>query len=253
MKPPLPQSPYNPPPAESLKTLYIDDHIVVASKPAGLLSVPGRGPEKAFCAVSILSVRHGDVLTVHRLDMDTSGIVVFARTKPAQSRLARAFQDRRVEKTYTAIVHGTPDPVTSTINLPIATFSHQRPLRHIDENGREAITHYETLKTEGAKSLLSLKPETGRSHQLRLHLKSIGVPILGDRFYGIGDESPHLLLHATTLSFRHPHTNERQHYTAPIPDYFPLKFSERSGESVAAQKIADIQSPTDMSDQETDQ
>ncbi|MEO1641703.1 MAG: RluA family pseudouridine synthase [Pseudomonadota bacterium] len=253
MRNPLPPSPYCPPPAEDLKTLHIDDHIVIANKPAGLLSVPGRGPEKAFCAVSILSARHGDIFTVHRLDMDTSGIMVFARTKPAQSRLARAFQDRRVEKTYTAIVHGTPAPASGTINLPIATFSHQRPLRHIDENGREAITRYETLKIEGGKSLISLKPKTGRSHQLRLHLKAIGTPILGDRFYGIGDDSPFLLLHATTLSFRHPHTNERQHHIAPIPDYFPLKAPKCSGETVAAQKINDIQAPADISDQETAQ
>ncbi|MEM1087928.1 MAG: pseudouridine synthase, partial [Pseudomonadota bacterium] len=92
----LPPSPYKPPPADTLTTLYIDDHIVLASKPSGLLSVPGRGPEKAVCAVSILTERHGDVLTVHRLDMDTSGLIIFARTKTAQSRLARAFQKRNI-------------------------------------------------------------------------------------------------------------------------------------------------------------
>ncbi|MEM1037227.1 MAG: RluA family pseudouridine synthase [Pseudomonadota bacterium] len=216
----LPLSPYRPPLADTLETLHIDDHIVLANKPSGLLSVPGRGPEKAFCAVSILSERHGEVLTVHRLDMDTSGIMVFARTKQAQSRLARAFQDRRVAKTYVAIVHGTAKPLNGTINLPIAALSKQRPLRHIDPDGREAITHYQTLETKGSYALLELKPETGRSHQLRLHLKAIATPIVGDRFYGRDDGNPHLLLHAETLSFRHPDSNERQTYHAERPSYF---------------------------------
>ncbi|MEL8056252.1 MAG: RluA family pseudouridine synthase [Pseudomonadota bacterium] len=224
----LPLSPYRPPAAEALETLYIDDHIIIASKPSGLLSVPGRGPEKAFCAVSILSRRHGEVFTVHRLDMDTSGIMVFARTKPAQSRLARAFQDRRIEKTYLAFVHGQPDPKQGKIDLAIATFSKQRPLRHIDENGRPAITHYETLETRPNHALLQLKPETGRSHQLRLHLKAIGTPIVGDKFYGPDDSAPHLLLHAATLEFNHPATNERVQFTAPQPSYFEIP-SETGG------------------------
>ncbi|MEM1088434.1 MAG: pseudouridine synthase, partial [Pseudomonadota bacterium] len=115
-----------------------------------------------------------------------------------------------------------PSPANGTINLPIAAYSHQRPLRHIDERGREAITHYETLQTNSTKSLLSLKPETGRSHQLRLHLKTIGTPIVGDRFYGIDDGSAHLMLHAETLRFHHPDTNEVTTQTATRPSYFKL-------------------------------
>ncbi|MEM7493990.1 MAG: pseudouridine synthase, partial [Pseudomonadota bacterium] len=145
MIPSLALNPYHPPAADKLETIFVDEDIIIASKPGGLLSVPGRGPEKSVCAVSILSERHGEVLTIHRLDMDTSGIMVFARQKPAQSRLSRAFQDRRVQKTYLAIVHGQPQPPAGLIDLPIAALSKQRPLRHIDENGREAITAYETL------------------------------------------------------------------------------------------------------------
>ena len=215
-------TPYNPPAADKLETVFFDEDIIIANKPSGLLSVPGRGPEKSVCAVSILSERHSEVFTIHRLDMDTSGIMVFARHKPAQSRLSRAFQDRRVEKTYRAIVHGKPHPPTGVIDLPIAALSKQRPLRHIDENGREAVTAYETLDEIEDKALLKLHPKTGRSHQLRLHLKAIGTPIIGDRFYGHEDGSKHLMLHAQTLVFRHPTSNDRVQYSAALPDYFQL-------------------------------
>lgn len=222
MIPSLALSPYHPPAPDKLETIFVDEDIVIANKPSGLLSVPGRGPEKSVCAVSILSERHGEVFTVHRLDMDTSGIMVFARTKPAQSRLARAFQDRRVQKTYLAIVHGQPHPPTGLIDFPIAALSKQRPLRHIEENGREAITEYEVIENANGKTLLNLTPKTGRSHQLRLHLQAIGTPILGDRFYGRDDGCKHLLLHAQMLEFRHPGSNELVRYTASRPDDFKL-------------------------------
>lgn len=219
---PFPLSPYAPPPAARLTTIHIDDHIIVANKPGGLLSVPGRGPEKAFCAVSVLSDRVGDVFTVHRLDMDTSGIIVFARTKAAQSRLSRAFQERQISKTYLAVVEGEPIPKSGEITFPIAAYSKRRPLRHIEEGGREAITHYETLETQADKSLIKLSPVTGRSHQLRLHMQAIGHPILGDRFYGRETSANQLMLHAETLGFPHPETKEKVRYFAPKPDYFQL-------------------------------
>ena len=216
----FPISPYAPPPADALITLYEDDAIIIADKPSGLLSVPGRGPEKAFCATSILTERHGEVFTVHRLDMDTSGIMVFTRTKPAQSALSRAFQERKVKKSYLAVVEGKPSPSSGTIDLPIAAYSLQRPLRHIDPDGRPAITHFETLHSRANTSLLELAPETGRSHQLRLHLKSLGHPILGDRFYGTADSAKRLMLHASTLIFQHPESEQQMHYTAPKPECF---------------------------------
>lgn len=217
---PFPMSPYAPPDADALVTLYEDEAVIIADKPAGLLSVPGRAPEKAFCAVSILSERHGAVLTVHRLDMDTSGIMVFARTKAAQSSLSRAFQERKVTKAYLAMVEGRPNPASGTIDLPIAAHSLQRPLRHITEDGRPAITHFETLKSTSNKSLIQLTPETGRSHQLRLHLKALGHPILGDRFYGDGKSAKRLMLHAFRLGFPHPETGQPVRFTAPEPDCF---------------------------------
>lgn len=195
---------------------------MLANKPSGLLSVPGRGPEKACCAVSILSDRLGEAFTVHRLDMDTSGIMAFARTKLAQSRLSRAFQERKTQKSYLAIVEGQPQPAAGQIDFPIAAYSKQRPLRHIEEGGQEALTKYETVQSDGANSLLKLTPITGRSHQLRLHLKAIGHPIRGDRFYGNTETASRLMLHAETLGFPHPITREKEIYIAPTPDYFHI-------------------------------
>lgn len=218
----FPLSPYIPPSADKLTIIYRDDHIVLANKPSGLLSVPGRGPEKAFCAVSILSERLGEIFTVHRLDMDTSGIMVFARTKMAQSKLSRSFQERRTQKAYLAIVEGEPQPAAGQIDLPIANYSKQRPLRHIEVGGQDALTKYETVDNTSTKSLLKLTPITGRSHQLRLHLKAIGHPVLGDRFYGNADTAPSLMLHAETLGFPHPNSGEIKTFIAPKPDYFYL-------------------------------
>jgi len=203
-----PPSPYKPPPIDRLKTLHADDWIVVCDKPSGLLSVPGRGPEKAVCANSILSTRHGRVLTVHRLDMDTSGLMVFARTKEAHKTLSRAFEKRAVKKSYEALVAGHPSQQSGTINAAIARFSLNRPLRHLDPQGREAITHWRVLENAQKNSRVALNPETGRSHQLRLHMASLGHPILGDVFYGDPDSHERLCLHAKSLSFAHPESGE---------------------------------------------
>lgn len=209
--------PYLPPPPESLTTLHVDEWIVVCDKPSGLLSVPGRGPEKAVCASSILSERHGDVLIVHRLDMDTSGLMIFARTKAAQRALSMSFEKRRVEKTYEALVDGVIEADEGTINAAIAKHSLQRPLRHLDPDGREAITHWRTLKREGSCTRVLLKPETGRSHQLRLHMASRGHPILGDVFYGEANSHERLCLHAKSLVFPHPDSGETVHADCPVP------------------------------------
>ena len=203
-----PPSPYKPPPFDRLTTLHADDWVVVCDKPSGLLSVPGRGPEKAVCANSILSERHGPVFTVHRLDMDTSGLMVFARTKEAQKTLSRAFEKRAVKKSYEALVTGHPSQKSGTINAAIARFSLNRPLRHLDPDGREAITHWRVLETDQTHSRVALNPVTGRSHQLRLHMASLGHPILGDVFYGDPDSHDRLCLHAKRLSFAHPESGE---------------------------------------------
>ena len=209
--------PYAPPSPDSLVTLHEDEWIVVCDKPSGLLSVPGRGPEKAVCASSILSERHGETLIVHRLDMDTSGLMVFARTKAAQRTLSMSFEKRLVEKQYEALIEGAPSQDYGTINAAIAKHSLQRPLRHLDPNGREAITHWRILDRGVNQTRVALKPETGRSHQLRLHMASLGHPILGDVFYG--DENAHerLCLHARTLAFPHPSNGVMFHADCDVP------------------------------------
>ena len=212
-----PPKPYTPPSRESLITLYCDDVIVLADKPSGLLSVPGRGPEKAFCAQSILSDRHGPVLTVHRLDMDTSGIMIFARTKDAQRVLSRQFENRTVEKTYEALVQGVVSETSGTIDKAIAKYSLDRPLRHLDPDGQTAITHWSVLDRLPETTRLHLRPETGRSHQLRLHLASIGHPILGDEFYGDQTSHERLCLHAKSLRFDHPNSQARIEHLAATP------------------------------------
>lgn len=200
---PLPK-PYNPPPPDALKTVYEDEAIIVADKPSGLLSVPGIGPEKAVCANRILSDRHGPVFTVHRLDMDTSGLIIFARDKAAQRALSRCFERRQVDKTYQALVEGCVQGDSGVIDRAIAKFSHQRPLRHLDPEGQAAITHWTVLDRTENMTRMSLQPKTGRSHQLRLHMMSLGHPILGDVFYGDANTHERLCLHAGSLRFHHP-------------------------------------------------
>jgi tRNA pseudouridine32 synthase/23S rRNA pseudouridine746 synthase len=209
--------PYNPPPADELHTIYVDEAIIAANKPSGLLSVPGRGPEKAVCANSLLSERYGPVLTVHRLDMDTSGLIVFARTKQAQRHLSQQFERREIGKTYTALVSGQMAEDRGTIDAPIAKHSLQRPLRHIDPAGQTAITHWQVIEREQDQTRLSLTPETGRSHQLRLHLASQGHPVLGDVFYGDPDSYPRLCLHAQALSVLHPETGQHVQFETETP------------------------------------
>ncbi|MCF6329611.1 MAG: RluA family pseudouridine synthase, partial [Henriciella sp.] len=184
---------------------------------AGLLSVPGKGPEKAQCAQSILNDRHGIALTVHRLDMDTSGIMVFARTKDAQRHLSRSFERRLITKHYLAIVDGIVTRMSGMIDFPIARYSLQRPLRHIAPDGQEAITHWQVLERNETTTRLRLSPTTGRSHQLRLHLSVFGHAILGDSLYGDPASAQRLLLHAESLSFLHPNTEKSLSFSALPP------------------------------------
>lgn len=210
-------TPYKPPPADQLNTIFVDEWLIVCDKPSGLLSVPGRGPEKAVCAHSIISERHGDVLVVHRLDMDTSGLLVFARTKDVQRALSRAFEQRQIEKSYEALIEGHPRADHGTVDAPIAKFSLNRPLRHLDPDGRQAITHWQIIERARTYSRVTLTPETGRSHQLRLHMASLGHAILGDVFYGDKNTHSRLCLHARALAFSHPHTCVHVSFEAPTP------------------------------------
>lgn len=213
----------------ALALLYADDHLLVFDKPAGLLSVPGRGADKQDCASARAQQAYPDALVVHRLDMATSGLWLMARGGAMQALLGRAFAGREVAKRYVAVVSGRPEAVPDavdgwgTIDLPIAADWPRRPLRVIDrEHGKPSRTRWKVLAHDphGVTTRLELEPVTGRSHQLRVHLQALGCPILGDTLYAPPDvqaRAPRLLLHATGLRFVHPATGEAMVFASPAP------------------------------------
>ena len=193
-------------PVQNLELIYRDASLLVVNKPAGLLAVPGRGADKQDCLSTRIQNEFTDALIVHRLDMATSGLIVFARGTEMQSRLSQMFREREVEKRYVAVVTGKVEPPTGEVNLPIIADWPNRPLRKIDfELGKHSLTHYRLLAydTDADTSRVELEPFTGRTHQLRIHMAAIGYPILGDTLYG-GRVAERLLLHARMLSFAHP-------------------------------------------------
>lgn len=206
---------YNPP-TDGLEIIYADESILVVNKPAGLLSVPGRGENKQDCLSSRLQHDFPDSLIVHRLDMATSGLMVFARGAHVQSSLSLAFREHGVEKIYVAIVTGQLKPDTGEVNFPIAVDWQNRPLRKIDHlAGKPSLTRYHLLSFIGSFSRVKLQPITGRTHQLRLHMATIGHPILGDALYGDAASAPRLLLHAHSLSFAHPLSGVSLNFVSP--------------------------------------
>ncbi|MBY9065613.1 RNA pseudouridine synthase [Hyphomonas sp. WL0036] len=211
---------YSPAPAP-VSYIHIDDHLILIDKPSGLLSVPGRGEDKADCAIARVQADFSDALTVHRLDMATSGLLLMARGKDMQRALSMLFERSEVEKAYLADVWGAPSPASGEIDLPLITDWPNRPLQKIDhEIGKPSRTLYETLSVSETGGRLKLTPVTGRSHQLRVHLAAIGHPILGDEFYAQGDAlaaRPRLALHAAQLAFAHPATGVPMKFEAPCP------------------------------------
>ncbi len=174
---------------------------IALDKPAGLLSVPGRGPDKADCAWRRLQKSHPEAIPVHRLDMETSGLLLFARDADAHRALSRAFERREVEKRYVAIVHGSPRSDAGEIDLPLIVDWPRRPLQKLDlDCGKRSLTRWRVLERHTATTRLALDPLTGRSHQLRLHLAALGHPIVGDPLYGRPDAAPRLMLHAERLA-----------------------------------------------------
>jgi tRNA pseudouridine32 synthase / 23S rRNA pseudouridine746 synthase len=190
--------------------MHIDDAFIVINKPSGLLSVPGRGPDKADCAASRVQQAFPDALTVHRLDMETSGLMLFARGINSQRELSRAFESRQIEKRYVAVVDGLMESDSGDIDLPLICDWPNRPRQIVDHTiGKPSLTRYRVLsRDETAKTTrVELSPVTGRSHQLRVHLASIDNCILGDSLYATPSAlaaSTRLLLHATFLRFAHP-------------------------------------------------
>jgi tRNA pseudouridine32 synthase/23S rRNA pseudouridine746 synthase len=204
---------YEPPAHHGLDVIYLDSHYLAVNKPAGLLSVPGRGLEKADCMASRVNLEYPEALIVHRLDMSTSGVLLMARSLEAQAAMGKRFEYREVEKTYIARVAGEC-PLAGNIDLPLITDWPNRPRQIVDhEVGKSAFTQYERLDYSERHdvSRVSLHPKTGRSHQLRVHMASIGHPILGDELYA-PDEwvegQSRLYLHAQSLRFEHPFIDE---------------------------------------------
>jgi tRNA pseudouridine32 synthase/23S rRNA pseudouridine746 synthase len=202
----------------SLDLVYQDDCLLVINKPAGLLAVPGRGADKQDCLSSRLQQIFPDALIVHRLDMSTSGLMLFARGAEMQRRLSHMFHEREVEKRYEAVVVGRLEPEAGEVNLPIAADWPNRPLRKIDvDNGKSSLTRYRATRIDVDRTRVELEPITGRTHQLRVHMSAIGHPILGDALYGDVHSAPRLLLHATTLDLLHPLTGAALHFVSSAP------------------------------------
>lgn len=193
-----------------LALLHVDDALVVVRKPAGLLSVPGRGEAGRDCVPHRLQLDHPEALIVHRLDQATSGLLVLARDPASHRQLSMDFEARRVEKRYEAVVAGTPHDAAGSIDLPLSCDWPNRPRQQVDPlRGKPSLTHWRRIDTPhpAAVSRLSLTPVTGRTHQLRVHLAAIGHPIVGDTLYAPAPwdrASARLLLHATWLRLPHP-------------------------------------------------
>lgn len=206
---------------EAVRFLHEDEALLFVSKPAFLLSIPGHHAANKDCLITRVQQTHPTARIAHRLDLDTSGIMVLALTAPARSHLGRQFEKRVVDKTYQAVVFGQVEQDQGTINLPIAPDWPNRPKQKIDfSEGRESITHFQVLERQSDRTRLLLTPETGRSHQLRIHLASIGHPILGCDLYAHPEAralSARLLLHAESLELFHPLDNHRLRVEDPCP------------------------------------
>ncbi len=212
---------YTPPADTGLELIYLDQYLVVVSKPSGLLSVPGRGEDKQDSLLVRVQNRYPDALVAHRLDRDTSGLIVFPRGAKVHRQLSMMFEKRDMQKSYVAVVLGKLEPETGEVNLPLCVDWPNRPLHMVDhQNGKPAITRYHVLNYDPltTRSRVALEPVTGRTHQLRVHMQALGHPIVGDTLYGgnpLGNE-PRLLLHAHTLDFAHPVTGKPLELEAPL-------------------------------------
>ena len=202
-----------------LKVLHADDALVVVDKPAGVLAVPGLGAGLHDNLTTWVQSRFNDARVVHRLDQATSGLMLFARGAAMQRALSMAFEARRVDKRYVAVVAGRIDGDEGSIAAPLSADWPQRPRQKVDaEHGKPALTHWRLLERGAETSRLELHPVTGRTHQLRVHLQSIGHPIVGDALYApLPQPGTRLLLHATRLELLHPQTQQRCIYTSAAP------------------------------------
>lgn len=218
----MPNFVYRPPQVPYLDILYQDEDIVVLNKPAGLLSVPGREKKHRDSLASRILRVWPEACVVHRLDLATSGIIILALRKSAQSHMGRQFQQKVIDKTYYARVEGIIEKESGLVDLPIRCDWENRPRQIVDfEQGKSSQTEWRVVKREKLTTLVCLKPLTGRTHQLRVHMQALGHPIAGDEFYAtiFGKKlSPQrLALHAASITLTHPTTEERITFHCPPP------------------------------------
>ena len=207
------------PSKDPLTYIYTDDDIIIVEKPSGILSVPGK--TEPDCLEARLREDYPEALTIHRLDMATSGVMVFARNANAQRHIGLQFEKRMTEKTYLARVWGLVEQDEGKVDLPLITDWPNRPRQMVcHERGKPSITHWEVLEREDSATRMALYPKTGRSHQLRVHMLALGYPIMGDRLYAHEEAftaAPRLQLHAHKLKLRKPTGGDWIEFESPCP------------------------------------
>lgn len=212
---------YDPPTEPWLKILYEDSDIIVLDKPSGLLTVPGKDPALFDSLETRVQARHKTAKVVHRLDKDTSGVLLMALNKKALGNLGSQFEHRKTGKSYVARVWGVLEEDRGKVDLPLCTDWEQKPRQKVDfEHGRPSQTEWQVIEREANATRVRLTPITGRTHQLRVHMMAIGHPILGDQFYATGEAlaaADRLQLHAEMLRFFHPADGLERTFIAPCP------------------------------------
>ena len=215
--------------AETPNILFSDDSLLVVDKPAGLLSIPDGYDASLPYVWGVLEARFGRLWVVHRLDKETSGVMVMARSAEAHARLNQQFAEHQVTKRYHALVAGTPDWQSRRVDLPLRSNVGRRKRTAVDDaRGKQAITGMQVLARYPGYTLLEARPETGRTHQIRAHRYALGFTILSDPLYGGGGVSDligRLALHAHSLTFQHPNTGEMRSFEAPYPADFEQALS----------------------------
>ena len=219
-----------------LDIVFEDDDLLVVNKPTGMVVHPSKGHLTGTLVNGLLyhvnTLSEGTAYVrpgiVHRIDMDTSGLLVVAKTNEAHQKLAEQLENHTMEREYYALVHGVISHEDGTIDAPIARMHIDRKKRTVAEGGKHAITHFEVVERFKNYTLVKLNLETGRTHQIRVHMKYIGHPVVGDPMYGPAETITGFgqFLHAATLGFVHPTTEEKLHFEAPLPDYFADKLAE---------------------------
>lgn len=215
-----------------LEILYEDNDIIVVNKPKGLVVHPANGNPDGTLVNAIMAICKGSLSgiggeirpgIVHRLDKDTSGLIIVAKNDKAHINMSEQIKERNVKKTYIALVRGNVPEEEATINMPIGRSTKDRKKMAVTKNGKQAITHFKVLKRYSKYTLLEIKIETGRTHQIRVHMAEIGYPVVGDAVYSNGKNEFGIegqMLHAYKLEFMHPITNKHMELTAPLPQYF---------------------------------